>query len=162
MLAAELNAEIQAGTLKFSIPASTEYLERLRGDVREFLALSGVPEKAAHDIVVGVDEAVSNAVVHACRKDPEHEVSVDVRVGRSEVQVTVTNPGPRFDPSSFPEPDRAAAMKAGRRPPLGIHMMRKVFDDMICLCVHEGVNHLVLTKSLSPAPPACRLRILPA
>jgi len=161
MLAVENDRKLEAGTLKLSIPASTEYLEELRGDVREFLVISGVPEKAAHEVVVGVDEAVSNAVVHSCRKDPGCQVDLDVRVNGSEIQVTVTNPGPSFDPTAFTVPDTVLAITTGIRPSLGIQLMRKVFDDMTYLCVHEGVNHLVLTKDLVPAPPASRLRILP-
>ncbi len=148
-----------AGTLELSIPASTEHLARVRAKVHEFLITARVTRPVAHEIVVGIDEAVTNAIVHSCQNDSGYQVSVVVTLNEPAIQISVTNAGLRFDPTTFPTPDIACAMSEGFRPSLGIHLMRQVFDDMTYQCVQDGVNQLVLTKNIAPLTNA---RILPA
>jgi anti-sigma regulatory factor (Ser/Thr protein kinase) len=146
---------------RVSIPWATERLGYLRESVRDFLSEFDVPHTATQEIVLGVDEAVSNVLLHAGGGNGSKEVHVDITLEKEDVQVTVTSPGPYFDPTVFPDPDIEDCMKRGSRPALGIALMRKIFDEMTYLCVHEGTNHLVLTKGLAAPVEAAEARILP-
>jgi len=146
-----------------TIPCATDHLQYLRESVRDFFSGLEVPRTAVREIVLGVDEAVSNVLLHSCPGKAGEEIHVDLALEKDDVRVTVTSRGPYFDPTVFPEPDIEDSMERGSRPSLGIFLMRKIFDDMTYLCVHEGTNHLVLTKGLAPATMASAgaCRILP-
>ena len=54
------------GTLRVSAPATPATVQNLRRALRDWLAARGVERDDAEDVVLLVDEAVTNAVEHAC------------------------------------------------------------------------------------------------
>jgi anti-sigma regulatory factor (Ser/Thr protein kinase) len=59
----------------------------------------GLSEARAWDAELCLDELVTNVVLHAWPDGPGHEVTVRVEQTASDLEITVENDGPRFDPS---------------------------------------------------------------
>ena len=121
-------------------------LGELRRSIRELLAAA--PPDVCCDVLLGVDEAVANALTHSCAKG---SVAVHAAVDRTRVTVTVSDGGQGFDvaalvgswpPASAAESGRgifllatlmdAVTVDVGRR--TTVHMSRELADDGPRLC----------------------------
>lgn len=57
------------------------------------------------EVEVALLEALTNAVVHGCKNDPNKEVECCVACDESRgLLIVIRDPGPGFDPSSIPSP----------------------------------------------------------
>lgn len=68
-------------------------LRRLRAELTRWLARTGCGREAASELVLAVNEVVTNAV----EASPEHEARLEAAADPPAVQVVVTNEGPEFD-----------------------------------------------------------------
>lgn len=65
----------------------------------------GYPDASRFAVRVAIEEAMVNAFLHGHRGLPaEHPITVQFRIGPSQVWLAVTDQGPGFDPSSVPDP----------------------------------------------------------
>jgi len=81
------------------------------------------------DIELALHEALANAVIHGCRKDPSKEVEVCVSCDQSRgLLIVVRNPGPGFDPASIPNPTigQNVFSEHGR----GIYLVNQLMDEV--------------------------------
>ncbi len=80
--------------LSLLFPADAHQLARVRTAMRRWLEPITIDSKQAGDIILALNEAVSNAVTHAYRGDDEpRAVSVDARVDGNELTVVVADRG---------------------------------------------------------------------
>jgi serine/threonine-protein kinase RsbW len=144
-----------------AVPGSTQHLNEMREMVRRCVSHPHVPEKTAFQIVIAVDEALSNAMLHSCRNNPAQKVELNIVLDEEKISVTLKNEGPYFDPTLFKKETMPDELKERKRPPLGIELIRKIFDDIQYQCrgsESDGrVNELTLIKYLTktvvePAP----------
>ncbi len=57
------------------------------------------------EVEMALREALSNAIIHGCKKDPRKMVQFCVACDESRgMLIVVRDPGPGFDPSSIPSP----------------------------------------------------------
>ena len=87
-----------------------------------------VPDKA-HDVDLAVREAVTNAVIHGSREDPEKEVHISVSCDVSgDVLVTVRDTGDGFDPTAVADPGsgRGLYRPNGR----GLFLINELMDEV--------------------------------
>lgn len=133
---------------KFRVPASVKNLGMVREKVRDCTQRAGVEEKTISQIVLAVDEAVTNVIRHSYGNDGTSEVEIEVTVGDGKIQLAIRDRAEEFDPTGHPDPDIAAHVKAGRKSGLGIFLMRKVMDDIQHCAVNGWNNELLLTKNI--------------
>jgi anti-sigma regulatory factor (Ser/Thr protein kinase) len=73
--------------------------------ISEALARLEVREEKRLEIALAVQEALANAVVHGCEKDPSKEVRCQLQHdSRGGMLVTITHPGPGFNPFVLTDP----------------------------------------------------------
>ena len=92
-----------------------------RAALRGWLATAGVPPQLAAAVILAAGEAVSNAVEHGHRDDPDGLVTLRVTVAESTLQLTIADTGQWEDPDPAPDGRR------GR----GILLMRALMDTVI-------------------------------
>ena len=87
-----------------------------------------LPEEAAFDIKLAVQEAVVNAVEHGNRCDENKMVHVSFEAGSDAVTVVVRDEGEGFDPCCIPDPTLPENIlrEHGR----GIFLMRNLCDEI--------------------------------
>ena len=81
------------------------------------------------DVRLAIDEALTNAVVHGCRKDPTKTIQCCVACDeRRGMLIIVRDPGPGFDPSQVPSPIVGENLYAthGR----GIFLINQIADEV--------------------------------
>ena len=131
-----------------TIPSSTKHLEQVRDTVRDCISQPHIPESLASQLILAVDEALANIILHSCGNHSGVMIAISIATDDEKVQVTLRNKGPYFDPATFPEPDIEIHLRNGTRPSLGIHLLRNILDDMQ-YSHNDGLNELVLIKHLT-------------
>ncbi len=87
------------------------------------------PDKCLFAVRLALEEALSNAIKHGNRLDPDKTVTVQFSVGPEKVQLIITDQGQGFDPAAVPDPttDEHLEDPSGR----GITLMRAYMDEVV-------------------------------
>ncbi|MDZ7264399.1 MAG: SpoIIE family protein phosphatase [candidate division KSB1 bacterium] len=137
MFKAAINEEIK-------VPARIEYL----GDLRNFIVKAGRKHNFDSNFVYAfklcVDEAATNIIKHAYR-DTEGMITLRVIIKKNSMTVALIDQGKYFDPHQVSDPDLQRYVAIGKKGGLGIHIMRKLIDEIEYHRTEEG-NELRLTK----------------
>jgi serine/threonine-protein kinase RsbW len=88
-------------TLQASVDAISPIVDRVISLAKE----SGCIEGKEFEVQTALQEALANAVIHGCQKDPSKVVQVTASCDRSRgILLIVRDPGPGFDIRSIPSP----------------------------------------------------------
>lgn len=124
-------------------------------DFREFLETAvltlGGSEDDAGDLVLAVNEAVTNVLLHGYGGQPG-PVEIGVEAGEDELRVILTDTAPPFDPTHVPPPDIHLPLEDRPLGGLGIHMMRQLTDALLYR-QRSGGNELIFVKRSAVARP---------
>lgn len=127
------------------IPADPAAVPALLDALERWLAETGLSGEACLDLVLAIDEAVANAILHGYGGGPG-EVAVSGAAADGTVELRVEDRAPPFDPLGAPPP--ALESEIGERLPggLGIHLIRSLADTVEYR--REGDrNVLILTRA---------------
>ena len=125
-------------------------------DIREFLEHAvvtlGGSEDDAGDLVLAVNEAVTNVLLHGYGNQPG-PVALCVEVEAGELRVILSDSAPLFDPTQVPPPDIYLPLEDRPLGGLGVHMMRQLTDDLVYRVAPDGGNELTFVKRGAVAQP---------
>ena len=117
-------------------------------DMREFLETAvltlGGSDDDAGDLVLAVNEAVTNVLLHGYNGRPG-PVTICVEVVNDDLRVVLTDNAPLFDPTRVPPPDIFLPLEDRPLGGLGVHMMRQLTDELVYRPLADG-NELVFVK----------------
>jgi serine/threonine-protein kinase RsbW len=112
---------------------------RLQGEVRAISAATDsisaklqqlqIPEEKQLDIILAVQEALANAVVHGCQNDPTKEVRCCLeQYANGRILIVVSDPGPGYSQQELANPNRTDRLYQdhGR----GIYLIRQLMDNV--------------------------------
>ena len=96
------------------------------------------------DIAICVTEAVNNAIIHGNGQDPSKRVIIEFIKKKNELRVKVRDEGGGFDPSEVDDPTKPENLlkPCGR----GIHIIRKLMDDVWIDCLKEGCQTTLVKR----------------
>jgi serine/threonine-protein kinase RsbW len=118
-------------------------------DIREFLesaiATLGGDEDVAGDLVLAVNEAVTNVMLHGYEDRPA-ALTVCVEADGGDLLVRLIDDAPHFDPTAVPPPDINLPLEDRPLGGLGVHMMRQLTDELIYRVNSDGRNELIFVK----------------
>jgi len=135
------------------IPSETRHLAYVRSFVTDALRGTPIPQSVVNQVVLAVDEAVSNAIEHAYGEDRDGPITIEVAVERAEVRVTITDRGVRFEGvATPPELDIEQHVRLGRRKGLGLFLIHKIMDE-VRYATEGGRNALTLVKRFKEEAP---------
>ena len=114
----------QTLTIPSELTAARQVEQRLLGSLREYK----YPAECLFAIRLALEEALSNAIKHGNKQDPEKTVCIRFFVEPEQVQIRITDQGPGFDPLDVPDPtsDEHLEDPGGR----GIMLMRAYMDEV--------------------------------
>lgn len=119
-------------------------LQGLMNDAETFLAAHYVPEPIIAQLMIALDEIISNIFHHGAR-DGEPNVEVVLHVQPDRVAAQISDDGIAFDPLQSAAPD--TSLSSDERPigGLGIFLVRRLMDDVRYDRDH-GRNRLIFHK----------------
>lgn len=126
--------------------ALAENIEELSSFSDLALKEFNVPENSRQELMMALDEAITNIVIHGYSGK---EGNVRIVIGRENDCVTVEliDSGKKFDPSSHPDPDLNVPIEERKAGGMGVLLMRK-FTDGMKYYYKDGNNHFILTKKI--------------
>ena len=115
--------------LNLRMPAESASVAVISDAISECLVRLKVSEEKQLEIGLAVQEALSNAVVHGCKKDASKEIHCRLQcdpLGR--IAIIVTDPGPGFSPELVSDPRQGENVYAdhGR----GVYLIRQLMDEV--------------------------------
>jgi serine/threonine-protein kinase RsbW len=130
------------------LAAELENLAVIRSFVRESAAALGVGPAGTSDVVLAVDEAATNVIVHGYRG---RQGTIEIEVAREamDVVVRVRDNAPPFDPTGAPSPDVTRPLEERLPGGLGIYLIRQYMDEVVHRITSQGGNELILRKRIS-------------
>lgn len=135
------------GVERIERPATREHLETLIDFALRCAETEGFDKETLGQIRLACEEALVNVVSYAY---PGKEGTVAVRCSPAlagGIIIEISDQGIPFDPLSLPVPDTALPMEKRKIGGLGIHLIRRIMDDVRYQRV-DGRNVFALTKLL--------------
>ena len=126
---------------RFELIASSEVLSSFRKELRQILSQAGWEKKTTEEILLAVDEALTNIIRHAYQGKPGKMI-VSVRATDDKIEILLEDQGKKFDPTQVPSPELPRHKPGG----LGIHFIRTIMDQMIYDDQGPAGNRLRLIK----------------
>ncbi|TAJ73450.1 MAG: ATP-binding protein [Phenylobacterium sp.] len=124
-------------------------LSALLDTLEEELVARGVPLAAVSSLLIAADEVISNALNHG---GGAPVVEVAARVAGGQVTMRITDDGVAFDPLAAAPPDTSLSIEDREIGGLGIHLVRKLMDQVDYERSGKH-NRLQFSKSFaSPSP----------
>jgi serine/threonine-protein kinase RsbW len=128
------------------IPAELLNLRKIRRFVEEEATALGANPDAVADLVLAVDEAVSNIIVHGYQGEAGI-IAIEIRGQGDALVVRLFDQATPFDPNDVPPPDLTVPLEQRPYGGLGIYMIRQLVDQMIHRVLVQGGNELILVKN---------------
>lgn len=115
-------------TKEFEFPGEFGAMFAAREEIMRFLGEHGVADEEEIDILVALQEALANAVLHGCGNDPSKTVHCSVEIEPSEINFVIRDPGTGFNTSAAEDSteDGTNLSEHGR----GIFLMRSLMDEL--------------------------------
>ena len=120
-----------------SLESLAQVLEFFEGILTE----QGAPTRVIYQVNVAADEIFSNIA----RYSGATEAQVSCETEEDQVVLRFTDNGRPYDPTKQEEPDTTLSAEERSIGGLGIHMVRKMMDE-ISYEYADGRNHLTLVK----------------
>ena len=137
-----------AAELVLSLKNDPAEIARLAPLVAEFCAHQALSEATGATLNLVLDEAISNIIAYAYDDVGEHEITLRISLASGALTAELVDDGRAFDPLQATAPDLAAPLAERSVGGLGVHLMRRLMDDIRYR--REGArNHLVLAKRIA-------------
>jgi anti-sigma regulatory factor (Ser/Thr protein kinase) len=111
---------------RFELNASSEVLSPFRKELRQILNQEGWEKKTSNEILLAVDEALTNIIRHAYQGGAG-KMTVSVSAAGDKIEIVLEDRGKKFDPTQVPSPELPRHKPGG----LGVHFIRTIMDQMI-------------------------------
>lgn len=139
---------------EFNLIGTMADLARIGAFIEDACAAANIDPAARFDIQMAVDEACSNIFEHAYG-GAAGEIDLRVETQGRDLVITVHDCGCTFDPDCVPSPQVHLPLEERPIGGLGLHLMRRLMDDVSFAFSPEQGNTLVMTKR-GVAPEAAR------
>ncbi len=139
------------GEFEHALTAGMEALPGLLDEFTAWLDDHGVPSPSRDDLLLALDEAASNVILHGYAGAPG-EVLVRARAAPGGVELLVADRAPPFDPLAAPLPDLDAPLEDRPTGGLGVYLIRRLMERAEYRR-EDGWNVFVMARSWSPEAP---------
>lgn len=134
---------------KLLIKSRTENLTEVREFISSVITEACSSEDAAADVVLAVDEAVTNVIKHAYKFSPDGDILIKIKCSKNKVEIEITDFGLPFSPNSVPVPDLKKYLQEKRVGGLGIFLMKSLMDEVHYETVPNKFNRVYIVKNLN-------------
>jgi len=141
---------MSADRISLKLKNSLTELKTMCQRLEEFGQTLGLSDKSLFHICLAMEELVGNIISHGYTDDDVHWIKVAISHKDGMLEIRVEDDGAPFDPCLADEPDCECPIEQRKVGNLGIHLARKVMDDMVYERSGE-MNVLILRKDIKVA-----------
>ena len=124
-------------------------IERLGQVMEEFAALHHLPPNLVFELNLALEEILTNVISYGYDDSDEHEILIRLSCKGEEITAEVEDDGRPFNPLEAAEPDTDKPLEERSVGGLGIHLVRKLMDD-VEYKRQQGKNLLAMKKRIPP------------
>ncbi len=135
--------------LELRFPARTDRLKLIRGGVRAAARMCGFNDATAQSIVLAVDEACQNVIVHGYKERACGEIVLGVFRCRDGILVRLRDFAPPVDPTTI-KPRALDDIRPGK---LGSHFIHEIMDSVEFRPSPDGIGNLLEMIRRMDSPP---------
>jgi len=132
----------------FELKSSLSELDRLCQNLETFGEKFGFSQKLIFEINLALDELFTNIISYGFKDDNEHVIKVTLTPQNDELCLCIEDDGTPFNPIDFETPDVTCSVEECRIGGLGIHIMKKLMDE-VCYQRCDDKNVLNLKKKIT-------------
>ena len=129
----------------FELKNDLSELETLYQHLNKFGQDAGLSEACITDVNICLDELFTNIVCYGFKDDLEHITLFNLHLNNDELTVRIEDEGIPFNPLDKKDPENPDDLIDVRIGGLGIHIVRKLMDDIRYERKH-GRNRLTMKK----------------
>ncbi len=129
---------------------SLSEIERLARIVDEFGERHQIEFQSVYNMNLALEEIVTNVISYGYDDGAEHQIVARLSVEGGKWTAEVEDDGKPFNPLEAPEPNTAQSLEERPIGGLGIHLVRKLMDELEYRR-NQGKNLLVMRKKLKRA-----------
>lgn len=134
-----------SGESTLVIEASLDRLDEVRRFVEESIRVAGIDHSTISDLVLAVDEAVTNIIVHGYQKQPG-PLEVEIENNGRSLFIYLKDQAPKFDPCSHLSLNLEETLEKDTPGGFGLHLIKRIADELEYEFDSSGRNVLALTK----------------
>jgi anti-sigma regulatory factor (Ser/Thr protein kinase) len=138
---------MESHTYSFELKSDLSELETLCQHLKKFGQVTGLSQTCATDINICLDELFTNIVSYGFDDDQEHKIRFTINLDNNVLIFKIEDDGVPFNPLKKKDPEFPADIMDARIGGLGIHIVRKLMDD-IRYQRKRGRNSLTMKKHL--------------
>jgi serine/threonine-protein kinase RsbW len=127
------------------VAADVAQLATIRAFVEQHSRVLGIDSFEIYDLILAVNEAATNIVVHGYRGRPG-AIEIELRQLGDAIEIRLRDQAPLFDPTRVPAPDLTLPLHKRPLGGMGVHVTRELMDVMRYRVTPEGGNELTLVK----------------
>lgn len=135
-------------TYSFELKSDLSELDRLCQNLETFGQKFGLSKKLIFEINLALDELFTNIISYGFQDDKEHVVRITLTPENDQLCLCIEDDGKPFNPIEFESPDVSCSVEKCKIGGLGIHIMKKLMDE-ICYERCDDKNVLNLKKKIS-------------
>lgn len=120
----------EKSVLNLTMKNRLEEMETVNAEVEAFASDHGVPDATRRSVSIALDELLNNTISYGYPSDSEREIDLRVEIGGTRLTVVMRDDGIPFNPLNSPEPSTALSMEEREPGGLGLHLVRKMMDDV--------------------------------
>lgn len=133
------------------VSADPRLLSTVRAMVRSYLAEVGFDRGRADEVVLGVDEACTNAIRHGCKGCETQFFSIAFRSDEEWIEIQIQDSGDPVPSDVFARRDRVEPGSIDDIQPggLGVYLIYEVFDE-VSFCPGQDEGNCVTMRLRRP------------
>ncbi len=131
------------------IQSRTDNLTKIREFVYSAAKQAGASKEVIEDIILAVDEAITNIIKHAYKLYPEGKIFVKIKYTAKIFTVVITDYGIPLESSKVKKPDIRKYCRQHKIGGLGMYLMKTLMDEVKYTSVPGKYNQVLLTKNLN-------------
>ena len=143
---------------KYQVESNVDNLAKIRNFVRRSISGLGMTKESIYDLVLAVDEAVTNIMVHGYKEKPGM-INIEISQELNSVSVCLKDLASSFDPTRVHPPDLTLPLEQRPLGHMGVHLIHTCVDDMLYEKTAGGGNQLTLKKIISNSEPERRRNV---
>lgn len=114
----------------YKIPCSKDHLKEVRGFVKRSLSSLPIKNDTVHLLVLAIDEACANAMIHGNLCDEQKSIQIDIEVQSEQVDVEIYDIGDYKPDNVDARIDWENCIEQGHKGGLGLKIMHTIMDKV--------------------------------
>ncbi|MBM3133927.1 MAG: ATP-binding protein [Chloroflexi bacterium] len=139
------------------LTAELKNLAAIRRFIEETATALGIEPAVIPDLLLAVDEAATNIIVHGYQGQ-QGPIEIEVECQGDALVIRLRDEAAPFDPTAIPPPDLSLPLEQRSPGGVGIYLMRQCVEQVTHSCTPQGGNELILVKRIEPGRERKRVR----